>query len=118
MVFLAGLHEDRDFHLLQVEPVAAQFQLALGQCIVLVELLQIIEVERLGHARLVGIPVEKVKGLRRLAEQIVVDDKRPDQIVGAQHVERVGHGAPVQHAALRIHQPADFLEPFLVDENE
>src|SRR5215212_4812887 len=53
-----------------------------------------------GHARAVRVPVQEVEGGGLLAEEVVVDDVRPDQVVGAQQVEHVGHLAVVEIAAL------------------
>jgi hypothetical protein len=40
----------------------------------------------------IGIPVQQVEGLGFLAEQVVVDEEGPDQVVGTQHVEGGEHG--------------------------
>ena len=53
------------------------------------------------HARAIGVPVEQIKGRWLLAQQIVVDDIAPDQVVGAQHIEHRCHRAVLQVATLQ-----------------
>jgi hypothetical protein len=55
-------------------------------------------VHRRRHPRRIGVPIEQVEREGRFAEQIIVDDKRPDQIVGAQHVKRRRHVAAFEIA--------------------
>ena len=68
------------------------------------------------HARRVGIPVQQVEGERVLAEQVVVDDERPDQVVAAHHVEGRGHFGAFQVAEL-VHPGLQRAELLLVDED-
>ena len=51
---------------------------------------------RPAHAGAVAVPVQQVEGGRLLAQQVIVDDIGPDQVVGAQQVEHVGHLAAVE----------------------
>src|SRR5215204_2737547 len=63
----------------------------------------IAQVEAVGvacHARPVRVPVKEVEGRRLLPEEVIVDDVGPDQVVGAEQVEHVGHLAVVEIAAL------------------
>ena len=69
-----------------------------------------------GHARRIGVPVQKVEGERLLAQQVVVDDERPDQVVVAHHVEGGGHVAAFE-VALLVHALIEVGELLLVDEN-
>ena len=57
----------------------------------------------LGHPGLVGVPEQQVEGGRRLAHQIVGDEERPDQVVGAERIEGLGHGCAGQDAAGCVH---------------
>src|SRR5215207_9192438 len=53
-----------------------------------------------GHPRAVGVPIKHVEGGRLLAQQVVVDHVRPDQLARAQEVEHVRHLALVEIASL------------------
>ena len=69
-------------------------------------MIELAQVERMvgrRHARGVGIPEQQVEGEGLLAQQVVVDDERPDQVVGAQHVEHGRHLRSVQIAPLGHH---------------
>ncbi len=68
------------------------------------------------HAGRVGIPVQQVERERVVAHEVVVDDKRPDQVVGSQHVERGRHLAALEIAAL-VHLVFQRLKLFLVDKH-
>ncbi len=71
---------------------------------------------RAGHARAVGIPVEQVEGRRFLAQQVVVDDIAPDQVIGAQHVEHRGHRAAIEIATLH-HLSFDIPHLWFINEH-
>src|SRR5215207_1383363 len=53
-----------------------------------------------GHPRAVRVPIKHVEGGRLLAQQVVVDHVRPDQLARAQEVEHVRHFAVVEIAPL------------------
>ena len=118
MVFLGSLDIDRCLHCAEVQPVAAELELAPGQPVVLVEIVEIPEVQGLGHAGLVGIPEQEVEGLGLATEQVIVDHKGPDQVIGPQQVEGIGHGPAIEHTALAVHDAFDFLHPDVIDEDQ
>ena len=68
------------------------------------------------HAGAVAVPVQQVEGGRLLTQQIVVDDVRPDQVVGAQQVEHVGHLAAVEITPLH-HLLLDEVDLVLAQED-
>src|SRR5262245_9562761 len=43
------------------------------------------------HPGAVAVPVEKIECRRLVAEQVVVNDRAPDEIVGAEQVEHISH---------------------------
>ena len=68
------------------------------------------------HARRIAIPVQQVEGKRIASHQVVVDDERPDEVVTAQHVERIRHLGALEIAAL-VHLALERGDLFLVDED-
>ena len=64
----------------------------------------------------IGIPVKQIKWRRFLAQQVVTHVKRPDQVVGAQHVEGGSHFPAVVVAALG-HGAFQAFELLLVNEH-
>src|SRR5215207_2213643 len=78
------------------------FNLAwLYEVILQVGVAQVETVGVAGHARAVRVPVQEVEGRRLLAEEVIVYDVGPDQVVRAEQVEHVGHLAVVEIAALQ-----------------
>ena len=69
------------------------------------------------HAGGVRIPIENVEGKRFLAAQVIVDDVGPDQVVGAQQVEGIGHAGGFQ-IALLLHVLFEMFDALLVDEHQ
>ena len=67
-----------------------------------------------GHARRVCVPVQEVERERVLAHQVVVDDERPDEVVGAQQVEGACHLGALEIAAL-VHLLLEIGNLLLVD---
>ena len=88
----------------------------LRQQVLLVHLAQVEAVHPRRHAGRIGVPVQQVERERIVAQQVVVDDERPDQVVGAQHVERRRHLAAFEIAAL-VHLVFERLQLLLVDEH-
>ena len=70
------------------------------QQILLIHLAQIETMHLRGHAGGIAVPVQQVEREGLVAKQIVVDHERPDQVVGAQHVEGGRHFAAFEVAAL------------------
>jgi hypothetical protein len=66
-------------------------------------------------SRVPGIPGHKVVRRIVLAEQVVVDRVGPDEVVGAQHLERTGHLRAVQ-ISLCLHNVVEEIELVLGDE--
>ena len=60
-----------------------------------------VAVQRRGHVRRVGVPVEDVEGRRVLAEQVVGDPVVPHEVVRPQPGEDAGQRAAVEVAAAR-----------------
>src|SRR5829696_272301 len=92
---------DLALYLAQVYGTTLYLYLAwLDEVVLEVGVAQVEAVGVAGHVRAVGVPVEEVEGRGLLAEQVVVDDVRPDELARAQEVEHVGHLAVVEVAAL------------------
>ena len=108
--------EDRDLHLGQIQPHVAQHHLALGERVLQVAIAQVEGVVGRRHPGGVGVPVQEVEGGRRLALDVVVDDVGPDQVVGPEHVEGVGHAGAVEVATLG-HAGLDLPDLRLVGED-
>src|SRR5215207_8076795 len=92
-----------DLTLYRAEVYGPAFNLDLSRLYEVVLEVGVAQVEAVGvarHARAVGVPVEEVECGRLLAEQVVVDDVRPDQLARAKQVEHVGHLAVVEVATL------------------
>ena len=66
--------------------------------------MQVIGVHAVGHARAVGVPRHQVVHARALARRYVADRRRPQQVVGAQQLERAAHLAALEHAFLPHHR--------------
>ncbi len=75
-----------------------------GQFVAQVQRAQVEGVHGGGHAGVVAVPGEDVKGRRVLAQQPVGHHVVEDQVVGAQRVERGGH-LPALQDALLLHLP-------------
>ena len=58
--------------------------------------------------------MQEIEGRRRLALEIVADDVGPDQVIGAQHVEGVGHPRAFKNALL-LHVLFERRDLLLVD---
>ena len=69
-----------------------------------------------GHPSGIGVPVQQVERELIVAQQVVVDHEGPDQVVGAQHVEGLGHVASFQEAAA-VHLFLKRAQLLLVDED-
>ncbi len=107
---------DRHRHLLEVEGLAADPHLALGELVVEIAVAQIEGVVRRRHPGRIRIPVEQVEGRRRLALQVVVDRVGPDQVVRPEHVEGARHPRTVEIAGPG-HLLLDRADLLLVDED-
>ncbi|MNI12734.1 hypothetical protein D3C73_659280 [compost metagenome] len=100
MIVDAGDAEAVDGDLLQIDRRATHFQSArVGQRVVLEEVQQI-AVQSGRQTRVVVVPVEDVERRWLLAQQVVVDEVAPDQVVGAHPGEDLGHVAAIQHTFL------------------
>src|SRR5215212_5532866 len=85
----------------QIDGTALYLYLAwLYQVVLQVGVAQVEAVGVAGHTRAVGVPVQEVEGRGLLAEEVVVHDVGPDQVVRAEQVEHVGHLAIIEVAAL------------------
>ncbi len=117
MVFLAGLDVGRDRDLAQVDRHVVDEQAArLHQQVLLIHVAQVVHVHRRRHARGIGVPEQQVEREGVLAHQVVADHERPDEVVGAQHVEGGRHLGAVE-IALLAHHLFDAGELVLVDEH-
>ena len=103
MVGLCAHHEHRGFQRRQAGRLIARHKAPLGQIIPEKQFAQIFAVHGKGHPRTIGIPDHQVAGRGPLTHQIFVQDARPDQIVGTQHLERAAHLPAVEIAALPHH---------------
>jgi hypothetical protein len=66
--------------------------------------------------RRIRIPVQQIERKRRPAEQVVVDDARPDKIIGAQHFEGRRHIAAFK-IALGVHPLFERAQLLFVDKD-
>ena len=82
---------------------AIGFEPAFGNVVVEEKLAQIFRMHAVRHAGRVGVPGHQVGHRLTLAEQIVVHEVRPDQVIRSQHLERAGHLPAVQEALLPHH---------------
>ena len=57
----------------------------------------------IGHPRSVRVPGHQVAHRLSLAQQILVNQARPDQVVRPKHLERAGHLAGVEPALFPHH---------------
>lgn len=100
MVVDAGHAEAVDGDLLQVDRRAAHFQRAgTGQRVVL-EQVEHVAVHGGRQPGVVVVPVEDVEGRWLAAQQVVVDEVVPHQVVGTHPGEDLRHVAAIQHAGL------------------
>ena len=63
----------------------------------------------------VGIPIKQVKRKRIFPQQVVAYVERPDQVIGAQHVERSGHFLAVM-VTFFIHGIFKVVQLLFIDE--
>jgi len=96
----AGHAETVDGDFLQVDRSAAHFQPARMTQRVVLEEVQQVAMKRCRQARVVIVPVEDVERRWLLAQQVVIDEVIPDQIVGAHPGKNPGHIATFQNALL------------------
>ena len=108
-------HEDGQRDVAQRHGLAAHGVAATAQVVVQEQAAQVLRVHPGRHARGVGVPGHEVVHGRALAEQVFVDHARPQQIVGAQHLERAGHLPGLEIAGL-VHLRLEQAELALVDE--
>ena len=117
MVFPHGDKIGRGFYSGQINRRAAEREaVLLGQPVFQITLTQKKTVRLRGQAGAVGIPVEQIKRGGLFAEQVVIDNKGPDQIIGAQQVKDRRHGDAVQIARF-LHGPVQRPELRLINKN-
>ena len=68
------------------------------------------------HASRIVVPIQQIEWERRFAEQVVVDDKGPDRIIGAQHVEGRRHIVAIE-ITLGIHSRFERGKLLFVDKD-
>src|SRR6267378_2593578 len=94
-------HEHRQFHFSQIDRYAAVHQGAgLLQPVLEIGVAHVIAVHRPGQVGAVRIPEQQIERRGPAAEQIVVHDVRPDEVVGAQARKDESKVGPRQDAAL------------------
>ena len=108
---------DGHLDLRQVEQRVVEHHAAGGEPVLQIAVAQIIGMVGRRHPRGVGIPVQQVEGGGRLSFQIVADDIRPDQIVGAQHVEGHRHPAAFENAG-GVHVAFERRDLVFIDEHQ
>ena len=117
MVLARRQQKSRRLDLAQVDRHPAEGDAARPrQQVLLVHLAQVEAVHRRRHARRIGVPIQQVKREGLLAEQIIVHDERPNQIVGAQHVEGRVHVARFE-IALFLHALLERVQLFFIDKD-
>ena len=88
---LGADHEARHADVADRDRLAFDREAALGEVVVQEQPAQIFAVHARRHPRAVGVPGHQIVRLLALAHQVGPDHARPDQVVGAQHLERAGH---------------------------
>jgi hypothetical protein len=88
VILSRGKIVDRHIDLGEVDAHLVERHLALAQVIVEIAFAQVERVRGCRHPGRIGVPVEQVEGHRLAALQVIVDHVGPDQVVGAQQVER------------------------------
>src|SRR5579862_7303518 len=79
------------------------FKMSHGEVVVQEKPAQIFGMHAVGHARGIGIPRHQIVHGLPAAEQVLADETRPDEIVGAQDLESTGHLIRVQITAVPHH---------------
>ena len=75
--------------------------MAFTERVVEEKLAQVLAVHALGHARNVGVPGHQIVHWPALPEQVLIEQARPEQIVGTQHLKRSAHLVTAQVPGLR-----------------
>ena len=81
VVFAGCKIVDRDFYFREIDWHTVQNHFALAQLVVEIAFSQIETVRCSGHSGWVCIPIQQIKGEGVLAQHVVVDHIRPDQII-------------------------------------
>ena len=107
--------EDRNVDVGQGDRAALDLVLAARQAVLQEQGVEILRVHVIGHARRVRVPRHEVALVAPLAQEVVVDHARPEEIVRAQQREGAGHLAAVEEA-LAPHQVVQVADLVVVDE--
>src|SRR6185312_14723362 len=80
VVFARGNGKDGKLDILEVELDATDYHFALGQAVLVIKLAQIKLVICGRHPRRVLVPEQQIEWKRLLAQHVIVDDVRPDEV--------------------------------------
>src|SRR5246127_28342 len=86
------------------------------QVVLEIGVMEIETVRRGDHTGAIVVPIEQIEGGRLVPHEIAVDERVPDQVIGAQKIEHLRHVAAVEIAALK-HASLHELDLRLVHEN-
>ena len=116
MIFATCLNVSCRFYAAQVNRGAQSRQIVrLHQPIVAIQVYNIIPMPFGGQVGDIAIPVQQVKCGIILTQQIVFHDRRPDQVLAAQHIERERE-EPSVHIALRCAERFHHGNLLIIDE--
>ena len=117
MVFTRRQDEGRRLNFRQIDRCTGKVDpTGLCQEILLIHVTQIERMHCRWHSCRIGIPKQKIKGHLLLTEQVIVDDKGPNQVIRAQHIERRRHILRIQIPAL-AHPSFERNQLLFVDED-
>ena len=115
MVALRPHDEHRQLDVAQRQRAAGDLEAPLCKIVVEEQASQILDMHARRQTGAIGIPGHQVVRRIVLAEQIVADRVRPDEVVRSQHLERAAHLSAVQKS-LGLHDVVEKIELILGDE--
>ena len=91
---------DGDHDFVQIQRDAADHHRAFGKLVLQIAIAQVKRMVGLRHAGRIGIPCQQIKRAGLDAFDVIIDDIGPNQVIGAQHVEGIGHFCAIEIAGL------------------
>ena len=91
--------EDRYADVREIDRLSRDLPFATRERVAKEHAAEVLEMHPVGQARAVGVPGHQVAHGLTFAKQVAVQPMRPDQVVGAKHLEGAGHLSLVEVAA-------------------